>query len=28
MSDESLHRILSIPGRTGVLTTLKRDGRP
>lgn len=28
MSEGSLHRILSVPGRTGVLTTLKRDGRP
>ncbi|WP_392467681.1 PPOX class F420-dependent oxidoreductase [Arsenicicoccus cauae] len=28
MSDESLHRILELPDRTGVLTTIKRDGRP
>lgn len=28
MSDEALRAILSLPRRTGVLTTLKRDGRP
>ena len=28
MSEESLHRILELPDRTGVLTTIKRDGRP
>lgn len=28
MSEQALRGILSLPGRTGVLTTLKRDGRP
>lgn len=28
MSDEALRAILAGPARTGVLTTLKRDGRP
>ncbi len=28
MSDEALRAILAVPGRTGVLTTIKRDGRP
>lgn len=28
MSDETLRAILALPDRTGVLTTLKRDGRP
>ena len=28
MSDEALRDILAIPGGRGVLTTLKRDGRP
>ncbi|MFV0459345.1 MAG: PPOX class F420-dependent oxidoreductase [Actinomycetales bacterium] len=28
MSDEALRSILAVPGRTGVLTTIKRDGRP
>ena len=28
MSDEALRDILAIPGSRGILTTLKRDGRP
>lgn len=28
MSDAQLRAILAFPGRTGVLTTIKRDGRP
>ncbi len=28
MSEEALRNILALPGRTGVLTTIKRDGRP
>lgn len=28
MSDEALYDLLAAPGRRGVLTTLKRDGRP
>ena len=28
MSEQALREILSLPGRTGVLTTIKRDGRP
>lgn len=28
MSDDALYALLAAPGRKGVLTTLKRDGRP
>lgn len=28
MSEEALRSILAVPGRRGVLTTIKRDGRP